>query len=147
MPYKCKHCGYIFKKTDSDLCPECFTSRDDVDCTDFEKYHSHGKETYSGSYDLPGQKPRFGADEKPQYRSDAMNTLFGVFSGDTNHTQGGQNQFGENQFRNGNRSTEADENQKKAMKIFLVIFILFFILPMLSALVGVFAGMFKLLFP
>lgn len=42
MAYRCKSCGYRFKKNDSDLCPECFTARDDIGCTTFEEEHSHG---------------------------------------------------------------------------------------------------------
>ena len=41
MAYRCKSCGYKFKKTDSDLCPECFTARDDISCTAFDEEHSH----------------------------------------------------------------------------------------------------------
>lgn len=44
MAYKCKTCGYRFKSDDSDLCPECFTARDDIGCETFEQ-HSHGKFT------------------------------------------------------------------------------------------------------
>ena len=44
MAYKCKNCGYIFKKTDSDLCPECFTAREDIECTDFDEEHDHDKD-------------------------------------------------------------------------------------------------------
>lgn len=44
MAYKCKTCGYRFKSDDSDLCPECFTARDDIGCKTFEQ-HSHGKFT------------------------------------------------------------------------------------------------------
>lgn len=43
MAYKCKVCGYKFKKGDDDLCPQCFTARDDVHCFD-EPGHSHAKD-------------------------------------------------------------------------------------------------------
>ncbi len=45
MAYKCKTCGYVFKKSDSDLCPECFTARDDIDCFSFGEQHNHFKDT------------------------------------------------------------------------------------------------------
>ena len=44
MAYRCKCCGYIFKSSDSDLCPECFTARDDTKCSDMERGHTHFKE-------------------------------------------------------------------------------------------------------
>ncbi len=44
MAYRCKCCGYIFKSSDSDLCPECFTARDDTKCSDAERGHTHFKE-------------------------------------------------------------------------------------------------------
>ncbi len=43
MAYRCKVCGYKFKKGDSDLCPECFTARDDINCTDISG-HTHVKD-------------------------------------------------------------------------------------------------------
>ena len=46
MAYRCKCCGYWFRHSDSDLCPECFTARDDISCLDFSdggKAHSHGR--------------------------------------------------------------------------------------------------------
>ena len=46
MAYRCKSCGYRFKPSDSDLCPECFTARDDISCLDFSdggRAHSHGR--------------------------------------------------------------------------------------------------------
>ncbi len=43
MAYKCKVCGYKFKSSDSDLCPECFTARDDINCTDIDG-HTHTKD-------------------------------------------------------------------------------------------------------
>lgn len=43
MAYKCKVCGYKFKSSDSDLCPECFTARDDINCTDIDG-HTHKKD-------------------------------------------------------------------------------------------------------
>ena len=44
IAYRCKCCGYIFKSSDSDLCPECFTARDDTKCSDMERGHTHFKE-------------------------------------------------------------------------------------------------------
>ncbi len=44
MAYRCKICGYKFKSTDDDLCPQCFTARDDVKCTDGIG-HTHGFDT------------------------------------------------------------------------------------------------------
>ena len=44
MAYRCKVCGYKFKSTDDDLCPQCFTARDDVKCTDGIG-HTHGFDT------------------------------------------------------------------------------------------------------
>ena len=50
MAYKCKSCGYRFKASDSDLCPECFTARDDISCTDIggETFHNHFKDSAGG---------------------------------------------------------------------------------------------------
>lgn len=146
MAFKCKHCGYVFKKTDSDLCPECFTARDDVDCMDFEKRHSHEKVTYTGSYDHPDIRPS--SKEKPistptpQYRSQAMNDLYGMFSGDTdprNRRTGSYDASDDNNSRN-----NTDANQK-ATKIFIIVFLLFFLFPILSAVIGVFATFFDIL--
>lgn len=58
MAYKCKTCGYRFKKSDSDLCPECFTARDDIDCGVFEKKHTHFKDSYNESNDFISEQLR-----------------------------------------------------------------------------------------
>ena len=44
MAYRCKVCGYKFKSGDDDLCPQCFTARDDINCTD-QPGHSHTFDT------------------------------------------------------------------------------------------------------
>ena len=50
MAYKCKSCGYRFKPSDSDLCPECFTARDDISCLDAGggESHNHFKDSAGG---------------------------------------------------------------------------------------------------
>lgn len=51
MAYKCKSCGYRFKPSDSDLCPECFTARDDISCFDIgdgKGRHNHFKDSADG---------------------------------------------------------------------------------------------------
>lgn len=52
MAYRCKTCGYRFKSGDSDLCPECFTARDDIGCETFDKKHTHFKDSYKESNDF-----------------------------------------------------------------------------------------------
>lgn len=44
MNYRCKFCGYRFKDRDEQVCPECFTAReDDISCGVLgEDEHSHG---------------------------------------------------------------------------------------------------------
>ena len=52
MAYRCKSCGYRFKSSDSDLCPECFTARDDITCfgqSDGSARHNHIKDSTKGS--------------------------------------------------------------------------------------------------
>ena len=52
MAYRCKSCGYRFKASDADLCPECFTARDDISCFDVgdgRGRHNHVKDSASGS--------------------------------------------------------------------------------------------------
>lgn len=43
MNKKCKVCGYKFKSSDENICPECFTSReDDISCSRYtDDLHSH----------------------------------------------------------------------------------------------------------
>ncbi len=53
MAYKCKSCGYRFKPSDADLCPECFTARDDISCGNFAdgafgQSHNHFKDSAGG---------------------------------------------------------------------------------------------------
>lgn len=40
---KCSCCGYVFKRNDGEICPECLTSREDtLDCSDLSSdLHSH----------------------------------------------------------------------------------------------------------
>ena len=54
MAYRCKSCGYWFRSSDSDLCPECFTARDDISCLNYSdggSAHSHGVFSDSDSGD------------------------------------------------------------------------------------------------
>ena len=58
--YKCKSCGYRFKPSDSDLCPECFTARDDIGCESFgdgHGAHTHFKDA-AGSDDFSAEQLR-----------------------------------------------------------------------------------------
>ncbi|MCR5121007.1 MAG: hypothetical protein K6B74_01150 [Ruminococcus sp.] len=60
MAYKCKSCGYRFKPSDSDLCPECFTARDDIGCESFgdgHGAHTHFKDA-AGSDDFIAEQLR-----------------------------------------------------------------------------------------
>ena len=52
MGNKCKICGYRFKSKDEEICPECFTAReDDISCARYSgKDHTHRKTTYAGDF-------------------------------------------------------------------------------------------------
>ena len=52
MGNKCKICGYRFKSKDEEICPECFTAReDDISCARYSgKAHTHRKTTYAGDF-------------------------------------------------------------------------------------------------
>lgn len=146
MAIKCKHCGYVFKKTDSDLCPECFTARDDVDCMDFEKHHSHEKVTYAGSYDHPDIRPSSKEtpvnSSPPQYRSQTMNDLYGMFSGDTEPRNRRTGSYDSNA---GNNSRNNTNEYNKVTKIIAIVFFIFFFLPILSTIIHVFVTFFGML--
>lgn len=85
MAYKCKTCGYKFKKSDSDLCPECFTARDDIDCGFFEKKHTHFKDSYNESNDFLSEQLReerkSGFADENYSRNDFGRNMYGSGSG------------------------------------------------------------------
>ena len=57
MGNKCKICGYRFKSRDEEICPECFTAReDDISCERYSgKDHTHRKTTYAGDFMETGE--------------------------------------------------------------------------------------------
>lgn len=69
MAYRCKVCGYKFKSTDDDLCPQCFTARDDVKCTDGAG-HTHG-------FDTSAERNSFIEEEKLREKIPSVQELSG----------------------------------------------------------------------
>lgn len=79
MAYKCKTCGYVFKKSDSDLCPECFTARDDISCFDAGENHNHFKETDSGEDSFIQEQMRQEAAATPEEISEKIHGVTDSF--------------------------------------------------------------------
>ena len=163
MAYRCKCCGYIFKSSDSDLCPECFTARDDTKCSDMERGHTHFKErskekndflddqlreerddsaknsrytqNYTGTYNA-GARQSYGQPHINSAYNGGKSTMRFTNGFDPN-AQGGYNNtqynYGNMQANYGNMQAYTARNAKTTKKIVVAIIIIAFVLPMIAS--------------
>lgn len=164
MAYKCKVCGYRFKSSDDDLCPQCFTARDDVKCSD-SPGHSHGfdvnnernsfldeeklRESIPSAQELNGQAHRAADELKKKYQTYQNDKH--TYSGNPRASATAKyvQQQRQNAYNSGNsydaykNFMQQRQNQQvdvtavqKKIRIFVVLFILaFFVLPLVVELI------------
>ncbi|MGN0632699.1 MAG: hypothetical protein ACI4JW_02410 [Oscillospiraceae bacterium] len=160
MAYRCKTCGYRFKKNDSDLCPECFTARDDIGCTTFEEKHTHGFDASSSEKNsfiedqLKDEKSsvnskieKYAAKENFRKASSSGSANSSYTSGSVNsgtyrsgpftvkYKTSGQNggSQGYNYSNNSNNSNKPVE--PKVVKIIFLVVIMCFVLPIVISMI------------
>lgn len=130
MAYKCKGCGYRFKPSDSDLCPECFTARDDIGCGSFGdggSSHTHLKDNADGD-DFIAKQLR----EEARLTRDEFSEEISTFTDGLRRSFGDEtppNTFQSTQPQRINYSGTAQQPAKKKNGLFTVMAILLISIP------------------